>query len=169
MLIVDEVQKSENIFDALKYAFDHSNISFIVTGSNPAYLSTVAKKRLRQTKSIDEIEIPKLTLSSQIQTICQNYLKFGGLPLALLAESTEDKLAEIRLTVERGFELMSHENSNLDDVIRIELAHLQSKEFTYKNILEKTRLRRREIVNKNINELLNHGYVVKNTPASSKQ
>lgn len=48
LIFVDEVQKSEAIFDALKYAFDHGNISFLVTGSNPEYLNTVARKRLQR-------------------------------------------------------------------------------------------------------------------------
>ena len=48
LVFVDEVQKSEDIFDALKYAFDQSDISFIVSGSNPDYLNTVAKKRLQR-------------------------------------------------------------------------------------------------------------------------
>jgi predicted AAA+ superfamily ATPase len=48
LVFVDEVQKSEAIFDAIKYAFDHSKVSFIVSGSNPGYLSTVARKRLQR-------------------------------------------------------------------------------------------------------------------------
>ncbi len=48
LIFVDEVQKSEAIFDALKYAFDKGNISFLVTGSNPEYLNTIARKRLQR-------------------------------------------------------------------------------------------------------------------------
>lgn len=48
LIFVDEVQKSENIFDALKYAFDHSGMSFIVSGSNPLFLNRVAIKRLQR-------------------------------------------------------------------------------------------------------------------------
>ena len=48
IIFVDEVQKSEAIFDALKYAFDHAKISFIVSGSNPDFLKTVARKRLQR-------------------------------------------------------------------------------------------------------------------------
>lgn len=48
LIFVDEVQKSEEIFDAVKYAFDQSDASFIVSGSNPDYLNTVAKKRLQR-------------------------------------------------------------------------------------------------------------------------
>ncbi len=48
LIFVDEVQKSDEIFDALKYAFDHGQISFIVSGSNPAYLLHQARKRLQR-------------------------------------------------------------------------------------------------------------------------
>jgi predicted AAA+ superfamily ATPase len=62
LVFVDEVQKCEEVFDALKICFDHG-VSFIVSGSNPAYLSSVAKKRLQrrgefwilQTLSLPEI------------------------------------------------------------------------------------------------------------------
>lgn len=48
LLFIDEVQKCEEVFDAIKYAFDQGGISFIVSGSNPAYLSTIARKRLQR-------------------------------------------------------------------------------------------------------------------------
>ena len=48
IVFVDEVQKSENIFDALKYAFDHSGTSFIVSGSQPGFLNSTARKRLQR-------------------------------------------------------------------------------------------------------------------------
>ena len=47
-LFVDEVQKSEHVFDAIKYAFDHLDINFIISGSNPDYLNTIAKKKLQR-------------------------------------------------------------------------------------------------------------------------
>jgi predicted AAA+ superfamily ATPase len=48
LIFVDEVQKSEAIFDAVKYAFDQGSVSFIITGSNPGYLNTVARSRLQR-------------------------------------------------------------------------------------------------------------------------
>ncbi len=48
ILFIDEVQKCEEIFDALKYSFDHGEIHFIVSGSNPEFLSTEARKRLQR-------------------------------------------------------------------------------------------------------------------------
>lgn len=48
ILFIDEVQKCEEIFDAVKYAFDHGQIHFIISGSNPEFLSTEARKRLQR-------------------------------------------------------------------------------------------------------------------------
>lgn len=48
IIFVDEVQKCPEVFDALKVAFDQGKISFIVSGSNPAYLATEARRRLQR-------------------------------------------------------------------------------------------------------------------------
>ncbi len=47
-VFVDEVQKCESVFDAVKLVFDRNKTGFIVSGSNPHYLNTVAKKRLQR-------------------------------------------------------------------------------------------------------------------------
>jgi len=47
LCFVDEVQKSEAVFDAIKVAWDHG-IDFIVSGSNPEYLETQASMRLQR-------------------------------------------------------------------------------------------------------------------------
>lgn len=47
LCFVDEVQKSEAVFDAIKVAWDGS-IDFIVSGSNPEYLETQASMRLQR-------------------------------------------------------------------------------------------------------------------------
>ncbi|HLE12456.1 MAG: hypothetical protein A2504_07805 [Bdellovibrionales bacterium RIFOXYD12_FULL_39_22] len=41
---------------------------------------------------------------------------------------------------------------------------LQSQEFTYKNILAKARVRQRDIINRTIDQLINHGYLVRKRP-----
>lgn len=164
LIFVDEVQKSEEVFDALKIAFDSKQCSFIVSGSNPAYLSSVAKKRLQRRAyhfqmlplSLSEILVAEkkisehqlrlfpdllknfeimdlaatkdLSLTSQIQNLTKTYFKFGGLPLAHLAMSNEKKLMEIRLTVERGFELFATASDSASEKVKIELARLQLKE-----------------------------------------
>lgn len=198
LVFIDEVQKSEEVFDALKMAFDEAKISFIVSGSNPTYLNTIAKKRLQrradinlvlpislrelaihkgivskefqfehilwQTREIEDIQLPKFELTPDFSRTIEDYFIYGGLPLSLISEGHENKLREIRLTIERGFDLMSVDNSSIGETIRIELANLHSQEFTYKNIMNKTRLRRRDLVNEVIDELMNHGYLFKKNP-----
>lgn len=48
LVFIDEVQKCEEVFDALKVLFDKGNASFIVSGSNPAFLQSIARKRLQR-------------------------------------------------------------------------------------------------------------------------
>lgn len=208
LLFVDEVQKCEELFDAIKIAFDKGKISFIISGSNPAYLATIARKRLQRradflilgpislreiifhqskltkedffsfenllwpsssSKPSVEADLPKFSLTEEIKTLSKEYFIFGGLPLVLLTENQEQKLIQIKMVVERGFELMYHENNTLADIIRVELAKLHSQEFTYKNILEKTRVKSREIINKIIDELANNGYLVRKKPLLFEQ
>lgn len=201
LIFVDEVQKSDAIFDALKFAFDHGKASFVVSGSNPEYLATVARRRLQRRAdqwillpiSLKELlvdqgavskelsgrfehllfqevpqgspgHIPDLEVPFGMQKIVDQYLEFGGLPLTLLASTPEEKLREIRLVCERGFDLISNEDHSLSDFLRTELARLNSREFTYKNVMEKTRVRRRDKINSVIDQLLNHGYLVKKRP-----
>lgn len=204
-IFIDEVQKSENIFDALKIAFDSRKISFIVSGSNPAYLASIAKKRLQRraehlymlplslpeillskkmiskdhlfffqnilldSEKLDEIPKTQLSLSESISSITNSYLTFGGLPLSYLAQDKSQKLTEIKLTVERGFDLFSVENNQLSEVIKIELAHLHSKEFAYNNIFARIRTNRRDTINKVIDELINHDYIVRKRPLLLKE
>lgn len=202
LVFVDEVQKSEMAFDALKMAFDESGISFIVSGSNPDYLYTQAEKRLQRRTSfivLQPFSLPELLsnvgltppnptatfrevllmdnfnkarelvelnlkLSTEIQSIIETFLSFGGLPLAYLTEETGARLLEIQKVVERGFEGLSVDNETTADTIRIELARLHSQEFTYQNIFQKTGLRRRDRINETIDELINHGFLLKKKP-----
>ena len=48
LVFVDEIQKTPEILDAIKLAFDEEKISFIVTGSEPQYLLNQARKRLQR-------------------------------------------------------------------------------------------------------------------------
>jgi predicted AAA+ superfamily ATPase len=200
LVFIDEVQKSEEVFDAIKIAFDSKKISFIISGSNPAYLSTIAKKRLQRraeqvfmtplslkeillhhdlvsekhfklihfilndVKSLEEVPDTHLQISEQMKKIFEDFWKFGGLPLAYLAHTEQEKMNHIRLTVERGFDLMSNDNATVSEQIKVELARLHSREFSYQNILSLTRLRRREPVNLVIDDLVNHGYLARKRP-----
>lgn len=205
LVFIDEVQKTEEVFDGLKILFDSKQVSFIVSGSNPAYLSTIAKKRLQrraeqlyllpfsiqellhaegflqkndlylfkkiifQADNLKDIKMPSLTITSKVKDVCDLFLNYGGLPLSYASGSEELKLKEIRLVVERGFELLSVNNSAINESIRLELANLSSREFSYQNILNKVRLRKRDEVNKVIDDLINHGYLVKKSPTLLKK
>ncbi len=196
VVFIDEVQKCEEVFDAVKYAFDTGKISFIVSGSNPAFLSTVAKKRLQRRadqinmlplslpeilnskKHISEnwinlfkellfndskpenLKIPEMTMSKEISDEVSLFLNYGGLPLSYTMKDEASKLSEIRLSTERGFDLISVGNDSVSESIKLEIADLNSKEFTYQNILNKTRLRKRDDINLVIDNLINHGYFV---------
>ncbi|MBL7670447.1 MAG: ATP-binding protein [Bdellovibrionaceae bacterium] len=197
-LFIDEVQKSEDVFDAIKFAYDHLSLNFIVSGSNPDYLNTVAKKRLQRRAeflmmmpfSLSEIlcfenhlsedvttvfkrifldlklpdEIPTISLTHSIEESCKKYFDFGGTPRAYLVEDVQQKMIEVKQVVERGFEALSFGNSSYLDQITVDLANLHSKEFTYQGIFQKTGLRRRENINHKIDQLLNHGYLLKKKP-----
>lgn len=202
LVFVDEAQKTYEVFDALKYAFDTSSISFIVSGSNPDYLNTQAKKRLQRRAhflmlspfSIPEILIDSglikekssdvfleilqspdahsfnkkinldLELNVPIKKVVADYLAYGGLPLVYFSSGTQARLKEIQKIVERGFESLSENNESINDTIRIELAKLHSKEFRYQAIFNKTGIRKRDIINHTIDQLINHGYLLKKKP-----
>jgi predicted AAA+ superfamily ATPase len=198
IVFVDEVQKCPEVFDALKIAFDLGKYSFIVSGSNPAFLSTIAKKRLQRRadqwfllplslrelfydqtaekpasdfenilwniQNCHDVKIPDVELKPDFEKRISSFFLMGGLPLVNSAVSLEDKLREIRLTIERGFELMSVDNNSVAEFTRVELAKLSGVEFTYKNILEKSRIRKRDLINVVIDDLMNHGYLVKRKP-----
>jgi predicted AAA+ superfamily ATPase len=199
LVFVDEVQKSEHVFDALKIAFDRGKISFIVSGSNPAFLDTIAKRRLQRRAeyltllplSLPEIlvskgllpkemlqysrmlfdnplafvgELPALTLTDQITEENERYIAWGGLPLVYRSTNDDDRLREVKMIVERGFEPMFVQGEDHSDTLRIMLAELHGKEFGYQGIFQKTGIRRREVVNKVIDDLINHGYLVRKKP-----
>ena len=199
LIFVDEVQKSELIFDAVKYAFDNIGASFIISGSNPAFLHTEARKRLQRRAdfwnlapfSLGEILCHEkmvnqewgrlfrdvifswkegrnpampLDLNEDMSQIIATYLRYGGFPLSHLARNNDKKLVEIRKIVERGFELLSVNNENTTETIKLELARLDSREFTYQGVFQRTGLRRRDQINKVVDDLINHGYLLKKKP-----
>ncbi len=199
ILFVDEVQKSEHIFDAVKIAFDH-NISFVISGSNPKYLASVARKRLQRradmivllplslpeiflhediltdlsnvelfSKHLYELDSPELpatkfTFTNTMQSIIERFFDIGGLPLSFLAESRFESLKQIQMVVERGFEVMTVDTNNVSDLIKVELAKLNSQEFSYQGIFQRTAIRNRDEVNAIIEEMLGHGYLCARKP-----
>ena len=56
LIFIDEIQKCEEVFDAVKYAYDHGMVNFIVSGSNPEFLASQARKRLQRRASFFELK-----------------------------------------------------------------------------------------------------------------
>ena len=110
-------------------------------------------------------EIPSLKVTvSDIRHELEAYTRYGGLPLAYLRETEDDKLREIQLVVERGFDAFYSDGDNISDIIRIALAERHSKEFAYQGIMQSTGIRKRDTINKVIEELIQHGYLLKKRP-----
>ena len=201
LIFIDEVQKSELIFDAVKYVFDHTGASFIISGSNPAFLQTEARRRLQRRADLwhlaplslgeilchEKMVKPEwirqfrdvlfkwqngrdvqfsLDLDEEPKQIITRYLCYGGFPLVHLAQGNDARLVEIRKIVERGFELMSVNNETTADTVKLELARLDSREFAYQGIFQRTGLRRRDQINQVIDALINQGYLLKKKAAS---
>ena len=55
-------------------------------------------------------------------------------------------------------------NETTADTIKLELARLDSREFAYQGVFQRTGLRRRDQINKVIDALINHGYLLKKKP-----
>jgi predicted AAA+ superfamily ATPase len=194
-VFIDEVQKSESIFDAIKILFDKGNASFIVSGSNPAFLNSVAKKRLQRRAmfkvlhplSIPEIlgikelsphldfivrllagnpseKLPRIEKTPKIKAIIEKYICVGGLPLSYLNKQLDDSLSEIQKTFDRGFSPIREDANDITDAVAIELAQLHAKEFTYQHLLNKNRVRQRQVINHAIEALIDHGYIDCVTP-----
>lgn len=200
LVFIDETQKCAEAFDAVKYAYDQGDISFIISGSNPAYLNTVARKRLQrrahllmlhplaQAEIIADIlgkeivpyervvdlvsgkgwkwirELPPMELKREIQETVEAYVRFGGLPGVWRQQGAKLKLKELQTIAERGFQPLSDETNTFADIVRIALAEMNSREFTYETIFQKTRTNKRYKVNAIIDELINHGYILKKSP-----
>lgn len=76
LCFVDEVQKSEAVFDAIKFAWDRGT-KFIVSGSNPEYLQTQASMRLQRRSVL--MDLKPLSLPEILR---QNGLLGRGFSLA---------------------------------------------------------------------------------------
>lgn len=200
LVFIDEIQKCEEAFDAIKYAFDQGGISFIISGSNPGFLNTTARKRLQRRArfetlhpfSLSEIvshetggtpppydrlvelvggqgwqwirDMPPMDLTPSIRKIMENYVRFGGLPGVYRQDAPEAKLAEIQSVAERGFYPLSDDLNALADIVRITLAEMNSREFTYKTLFQRARTDKRYKINAVVDDLINHGYLLKKTP-----
>lgn len=72
LVFVDEIQKEEAIFDAIKIAFDKGHVSFIISGSNPEFIHTRATKRIQRRGRMFEMQpfsLPEILLAEGFLTI----------------------------------------------------------------------------------------------------
>ncbi len=93
LVFVDEVQKSETIFDALKYAFDKADISFIVSGSNPHFLCENARQRLQ--RRADLFSMGPFSLTEILAH--EGYFDLHAVLLEFLNLLSEQKMPEISI------------------------------------------------------------------------
>jgi predicted AAA+ superfamily ATPase len=110
-----------------------------------------------------------LSLSQDILNSVELYLLRGGIPLSYLSKTRAGSYESLRAVVERGFELIEKDSQNIFDDVTYELSLLSGHEFTYKNILRKLRLKKRDAVNTVINYLIGHGYITEKRPFISDQ
>jgi len=195
MVIVDEIQKTPEILDSIKLAFDEENISFIVTGSEPQYLLSEAKKRLQRRarsfyiyplglneiysgkKLCDRITIdkwsdllsgkpPDILLKAkgdwaEIRRDFSIFRYYGTIPLVFKEWSSKLKLISLANIIDRGYVPIQGIRQEEADTILYELAKLNNKEFKYQTILNKTRFKRREKINKVIDFYISNGILAR--------
>ncbi len=96
LIYIDEVQKCEEIFDSLKFIFDKGKAHFIVSGSNPEFLQTVAKKRLQRRadfKILSPLSLPEVLFKNKPELL-KNINIFNS----FLSGNEVQELPQIELT-----------------------------------------------------------------------
>jgi predicted AAA+ superfamily ATPase len=88
----------------------------------------------------------------------------GGLPQAWLAGELSSSMTAVKLVAERGISETYQMTVAADDEIRQYLAEQNSQEFTYKGVQQNLRSSKRNVVDRVIDHLMNHGYIFKKTP-----
>lgn len=101
-VLIDEVQLMSEFEDVLNSLLHISNVDVYVTGSNSRFLSTDIITEFRGRG--DEIHIYPLSVSEICEAmpdrdwnrVWQLYMHYGGLPLAVLAETEQEKSAYLK-------------------------------------------------------------------------
>ncbi len=114
IIVLDEIQLAPEAVHAIKYLYDHHNIKFIVTGSSSYYLKNLFSESRAGRKKIFELfpldfgefltfkNIPFATSDwerssfnnaeySRLTSYYEEYIRYGGFPQVVIAQSTEDK------------------------------------------------------------------------------
>lgn len=95
-LLLDEVQKLENFAETLNGFLRYDNLDVYVTSSNPKFLSSDIATEFRGRG--DVIALQPLTFKEIFDAfggdkrdLLEDYLRYGGLPLCVLAEGDQNK------------------------------------------------------------------------------
>lgn len=114
IIVLDEIQLAPEAVNAIKYLYDHHGIKFIITGSSSYYLKNLFSESLAGRKKIFELfpldfgefltfkKIPFAVADwrnssfnnaeyNRLTSYYEEYIRFGGFPQVVLAESIEDK------------------------------------------------------------------------------
>lgn len=116
---IDEIQLVPDSPSVIKYLYDHYNIKFIVTGSSSYYLKNLFSESLSGRKKIFELftldfgeflTFKKIDFNSKnwtklnfdkleynrLSSYYEEFIRFGGFPQVVLAESKSDKLDNLK-------------------------------------------------------------------------
>lgn len=114
VIALDEIQLASDSPSAIKYLSDHHNIKFIVTGSSSYYLKNLFSESLSGRKKLFELypldfgefltfknisfsqtdwqkEIFNVSEYNRLSSYYEEFIRFGGFPQVVLAESEIDK------------------------------------------------------------------------------
>ena len=108
-LLLDEVQKLENFPETLNGFLHYDNLDVYVTGSNSKFLSSDIATEFRGRG--DVISLQPLTFREIYETaggdkreLLDDYLRYGGLPLCVLAEGYQNKESYLMQAYETIYE-----------------------------------------------------------------
>ena len=129
VIALDEIQLVPKITSIIKYFYDHFDVKFLITGSSSFYIkgrfseSLAGRKRIFEMYPLDFVEF--LRFKEQDPSLIQNYsfqpfrssiylkfkelyeefIRFGGFPEVVLAETPEDKIAYLKDIINAYIEL----------------------------------------------------------------
>lgn len=108
LFLFDEIQYLEDFTTTLNSYIDNKNIDVYVTGSNSKFLSSDIATEFRGRG--DVIYLSPLTFKDVFDTnkiekqkLLDEYLIYGGMPLAVLANTSEKKMSYLKTTFEATY------------------------------------------------------------------
>ncbi len=108
-LLLDEVQKLENFAETLNGFLRNGNLDVYVTGSNSKFLSSDIATEFRGRG--DPVNLQPLTfkeiyeaMGGDKRDMLDDYLRYGGLPLCILADGDQNKESYLRHAYETIYE-----------------------------------------------------------------